>query len=147
MPYSINSIFEGISILLAKNGVFYFEDPYLGDVINKNSFDQIYDEHVFSFFLHSVQLVASMHGLQLINAEPQTTHGGSMRYTFSHKGRFPASDNTSKTSSKERKLGLDKLNTFKSFERNVKNIKKQLLDLLYNLKEKGKFGWSVMGYI
>ena len=47
----INSIFEGISILLAKNGVFYFEDPYLGDVINKNSFDQIYDEHVFSLFL------------------------------------------------------------------------------------------------
>lgn len=140
---NINSIFKGIKTLLDNNGVFYFEDPYLGDVIKKNAFDQIYDEHVFLFSLHSVQFIASMHGLQLINAEPQTTHGGSMRYTLSHKGRFSVSDNTFKLFQKERMLALDKFNTFKSFERNVQNIKKQLLDLLNDLKEKGKL---VVGY-
>jgi methylation protein EvaC len=139
----INSIFEGISILLDKNGLFYFEDPYLGDVINKNSFDQIYDEHVFLFSLHSVQFLASMHGLQLIHAEPQTTHGGSMRYTLAHQGRFSASDNTTKLLQKEKMLGLYKLNTFKSFEKNIKRIKEQLLDLLLDLKNKGNL---VAGY-
>ena len=34
--------------LLKKDGIFVFEDPYLGDGL-KNSYDQIYDEHVFLF--------------------------------------------------------------------------------------------------
>ena len=28
-----------------------------------------------------------MHDLELINVEPQVTHGGSMRYTIAHKGK------------------------------------------------------------
>ena len=140
---NIHSIFKGVSILMDQKGVFYFEDPYLGDVIQKNSFDQIYDEHVFLFSLHSVQFIALMNGLELINAEPLTTHGGSMRYTLCHKGRFSVSENITKLIQKEKSLGLNRLNTFKSFERNVKNIKKQLLDLLFDLKDKGKL---VSGY-
>ena len=62
---NIHSIFKGVSILMDQKGVFYFEDPYLGDVIQKNSFDQIYDEHVFLFSLHSVQFIALMNGLEL----------------------------------------------------------------------------------
>ena len=42
----INSIFSGIKKLMKNDGIFIFEDPYLLDIINKNSFDQIYDEHV-----------------------------------------------------------------------------------------------------
>ena len=41
--------FRGIENLLNDNGVLIFEDPYLGEIIKKNSFDQIYDEHVFFF--------------------------------------------------------------------------------------------------
>ena len=44
---NILDIFRGIENLLNDNGVLIFEDPYLGEIIKKNSFDQIYDEHVF----------------------------------------------------------------------------------------------------
>ena len=40
--------------LLKPDGVFIFEDPYLGDMIAKTSYDQIYDEHVFIFSATSV---------------------------------------------------------------------------------------------
>ena len=66
--------------------MFIFEDPYLGEVIEKTSFDQIYDEHVFLFSALSVNYLANMHDLELVNMEPQITHGGSMRYTIAHKG-------------------------------------------------------------
>ena len=46
---NILEIFRGIENLLNDNGVLIFEDPYLGEIIKKNSFDQIYDEHVFFF--------------------------------------------------------------------------------------------------
>ena len=31
---------------------FIFEEPYLGDIIKKCSYDQIYDEHVFCFHVY-----------------------------------------------------------------------------------------------
>ena len=44
----------GVQHLLKPDGVFIFEDPYLGDMIAKTSYDQIYDEHVFIFSATSI---------------------------------------------------------------------------------------------
>ena len=51
----INSIVEGIKVLLKPDGIVMFEDPYLGNVVEKNTYDQIYDEHTFLFSVHSIQ--------------------------------------------------------------------------------------------
>ena len=48
----INSVFEGINFLLADDGVFITEDPYLINVLDQISYDQIYDEHVFYIFFN-----------------------------------------------------------------------------------------------
>jgi methylation protein EvaC len=85
IPY-MHSIYDGVKFLLKEDGVFIFEDPYLGEVIEKSSFDQIYDEHVFLFSALSISHLANMHDLELIDVEHQITHGGSMRYTIAHKG-------------------------------------------------------------
>ena len=77
---TINDVIEGIKLLLKPSGVVIFEDPYLGDVIKKNSYDQIYDEHVFIFSALAVQKLFDKSDLELIHLEPQITHGGSMRY-------------------------------------------------------------------
>ena len=50
----INSVAAGIAYLLKPDGVLIFEDPYLGSMIEKTSYDQIYDEHVFIFSATSV---------------------------------------------------------------------------------------------
>ena len=46
----------------------------------KNSYDQIYDEHIFMFSASSIKKVFSRYGYELIDIIPQKTHGGSMRY-------------------------------------------------------------------
>ena len=52
---NLNEISKAIQLLLKKDGVFIFEDPYIGDIIKKVSYDQFYDEHVFFFSALSVQ--------------------------------------------------------------------------------------------
>ena len=38
---------KGVDNLLTKKGFFIFEEPYLGSMYEKVSYDQIYDEHIF----------------------------------------------------------------------------------------------------
>jgi len=137
IPY-MHSIYDGIKVLLKNDGVFIFEDPYLGEVIEKTSFDQIYDEHVFLFSALSVSHLANMHGLQLIDVEYQITHGGSMRYTVAHKGAKKISNNVINLIDKEKKLGLDSSEAYSSFSDDVDQIKGDLIELLTTLKNEGK---------
>ncbi|MGA8320707.1 MAG: class I SAM-dependent methyltransferase, partial [Xanthobacteraceae bacterium] len=59
----MNGVATGVQRLLKPNGVFMFEDPYLGDMVAKTSYDQIYDEHVFIFSATSVKRAFAPHGL------------------------------------------------------------------------------------
>jgi methylation protein EvaC len=137
IPY-MHSIYDGVKALLADDGVFIFEDPYLGEVIEKTSFDQIYDEHVFLFSALSVSHLANMHDLELIDVEHQITHGGSMRYTVAHKGMKEVSNNVIKLIDKEKKIGLDVSDAYSSFSNDVDKIKSDLIVLLTRLKAEGK---------
>lgn len=137
IPY-IHSIYEGIKLLLDEDGIFVFEDPYLGEVIEKTSFDQIYDEHVFLFSAHSISYVANMHGLELVDVEAQSTHGGSMRYTIAHKSKKMVSDNVLKLIEFEKRLNLDQNSAYAGFAHSVNQIKDDLISLLKSLKCEGK---------
>ena len=71
---------------MSDNGLFVFEEPYLGSMFEKVSYDQIYDEHIYIFSVSSVSKIFKNFGFELIDAIPQSTHGGSMRYVISRKG-------------------------------------------------------------
>ena len=137
IPY-MHSIYDGVKALLKENGVFIFEDPYLGEIIEKTSFDQIYDEHVFLFSVLSINKLANMHDLELINVEPQITHGGSMRYTIAHKGVKTVSENVATLIEQEVGLGLDNKQSYLGFTDSVNKIRDDLIELLTKLKKEGK---------
>jgi methylation protein EvaC len=137
IPY-MHSIYDGVKTLLKDDGVFIFEDPYLGEIIEKTSFDQIYDEHVFLFSALSVSYLANLHGLELIDVEPQITHGGSMRYTIAHKGVKTASKNVATLIEQEIELGLDNKQSYLGFTESVNKIRDDLIELLTKLKKEGK---------
>ena len=136
-------VVNGIRKVLKPTGVVMFEDPYLGDVVAKTSYDQIYDEHVFLFSALSIRYLFGLQGLELIDVLPQRTHGGSMRYVLAHRGAYPVKNSVAELIEKERAQGLDKLSTFKTFRTNVEQSKQTLVALLRELKSQGK---SVVGY-
>lgn len=139
----IVGVVKGIKKLLKPTGVVMFEDPYLGDVVKKTSYDQIYDEHVFLFSAHSIQYLFGIEGMELIDLLPQKTHGGSMRYVLAHKGAYPINDRVLETLAAENAQGLNRLSTFEKFKVNVEKSRSNLIDLLKQLKKEGK---RVAGY-
>ena len=142
IPYA-HSIAEGVKILLKPEGVMIFEDPYLGDVLEKTSYDQIYDEHVFLFSVQSISQLFARHGLEVIDVKAQGTHGGSMRYFIAHKGARPISASVGAQIKKEKKLGLDEPKTYDKFRRNCERSRDELKKLLLDLKKQGR---RVAGY-
>ncbi|MGB0670996.1 MAG: methyltransferase domain-containing protein, partial [Rhodospirillales bacterium] len=139
----MNGVAKGMATLLKPGGVLMFEDPYLGDMVAKTSYDQIYDEHVFIFSATSVANAFAPHGLELVNCEPQITHGGSMRYTLALKGTRAAAPAVAETLAKERAQGLDKAATYDAFRAACEKSKADLMAVLTDLKAKGK---RVVGY-
>ncbi len=142
IPY-IHSILKGIEVLLKPNGVVMFEDPYLGDVIEQTTYDQIYDEHVFLFSVSSIKYVFEMYGMEVIDVEPQETHGGSMRYVIARKGARKVSPAVGQQLEKERKLGLHKPETYQMFRRNCERSRDELMALLTQIQREKK---RIIGY-
>jgi methylation protein EvaC len=142
IPY-MHSIVAGIKLLMKPKGVVMFEDPYLGDIIEKTSYDQIYDEHAFYFSVGSISYLFEQHGMEVFDISPQTTHGGSMRYIIGHKGAHLVTSAVIKQREKEQSLGLNEPSTYERFRKNVEKSRTDLMNLLNELKKEGK---RVVGY-
>jgi len=142
IPY-IHSVMAGIKKLLKPKGVFIFEDPYLGDIVEKTSYDQIYDEHVFYFSITSVNNLLKYYDLEIIDIFHQKVHGGSMRYLVSHKGKRNISDSVIKQIRKEEEIGLNLLQTYDNLRKRIEKSRDQLIKILKDINEKGK---RVVGY-
>jgi methylation protein EvaC len=142
IPY-LHSVVKGIATLLKPTGVAQFEDPYLGDVVEKTSYDQIYDEHTFLFSATSIKHLFAVHGLELIDVIHQETHGGSMRYVLSHKGARAVLDSVKNQLDFEKSLKLDQPPSYLQFKQNCECSRDELVSLLKDLKSKGK---RVVGY-
>lgn len=142
LPY-IHSIVEGIKKILKPDGILQFEDPYIGDILENITYDQIYDEHVFLFSVSSIKYLFEQHGMEVIDIQPQETHGGSMRYVIAHKGRHSVSDRVNQKITKEESLGLNTQDTYDGFRKNCEHSRDRLMDLLNSIRQKGQ---RIVGY-
>jgi methylation protein EvaC len=142
IPY-VESIFAGVSALLTDNGVFVFEDPYLGDIVRRTSFDQIYDEHFYYFSGLSVQRMAQRFGFDLVDVEPLPTHGGEIRYTLARSGARTPTPAVAELLDRERETGLSEPGTLTRFAGDVARVRDELIGLLRDLRDRGK---RVVGY-
>lgn len=142
VPY-LQSIFAGVDALLSPDGVFVFEDPYLGDVVAKNSFDQIYDEHFFLFSGRSVQTAAARFGFELVDVERLPVHGGEVRYTICRPGFREPTAAVAALLDQERAAGLADAATLRRFADRVHRIRTDLVAVLSDLRETGH---RVVGY-
>ena len=83
----VHDFLEGVSVLLDDEGVFVIEMSYLGPMLSQLEFDSIYHEHLSYFSLAPLIRLCREHGLDLVDAEPITLHGGSMLFYVRRPGR------------------------------------------------------------
>ncbi|MBG0813174.1 class I SAM-dependent methyltransferase [Planomonospora sp. ID82291] len=142
IPY-LDSIMAGVDALLRPGGVFVFEDPYLGDIVERASFDQIYDEHFYFFTATSVRAMARRHGFELVDVERLPVHGGEVRYTLARRGaRTPAPAVAGLLAAEEAAALCDPA-TLRGFAARVAHNRDRLVTLLGALREEGA---RVYGY-
>lgn len=139
----LNGIAKGTDTLLKPDGVLIFEEPYLGAMIEKTSYDQIYDEHVFIFSALSVANIFAPYGFELIDLLPQETHGGSMRYVLARRGMRPVSPSVAAIMATEKATGLHLPQTYEQFRKNCETSKADLVRILQAEKRAGR---RVVGY-
>ena len=140
---NLNDLIKGIDILLSKKGVFVFEEPYLGSMYEKTSYDQIYDEHIFMFSVSSVKKIFDLYNFDLVDVQKQKTHGGSMRYVVARRGENKIKNVVKKFLLQEEKLHIDSLKGCLKFKQNCENSKKKLRNMILSIKKRNK---SIAGY-
>jgi hypothetical protein len=72
---------EGVSGLLADDGVFVTENHDLASIFDGLQIDTIYHEHLRYYSDASRSLLPERHGLRVVSSEQVPTHGGSFRIT------------------------------------------------------------------
>ena len=136
---NLKETFKGIYNILSKNGVLIIEDPSLLKVLQNNSYDQFYDEHVYVFSSISIDNIIQEYGLRLFDIEHLTTHGGSNRYYICKKdGKYKKSLRLKKALKKETSCGLHKIESYLKFSKRVNLSKKNLFNLIKKLKKRIK---------
>ena len=134
----LDETFKAVNLLLNDNGVFIFEDPSLAEVINNNSYDQIYDEHPHVFSVIALDNLLNKQGLEIVKVDNLSVHGGSNRIYAMKKGVALIDLSVEENKSYERVLGLDDFETFLRFAKRVEQSKEDLVKLLTKCKEEGK---------
>tara|TARA_Y100001958_G_C21024028_1_gene399474 strand:- start:265 stop:783 length:519 start_codon:yes stop_codon:yes gene_type:complete len=81
--------------------------------------------------------------MEVFDVEHQETHGGSMRYYIGHKDIRPLTERAYKQTLFEDNLKLNSKSTYENFKADCEKSKKDLKELLINLKKQGK---RVVGY-
>ncbi|PXX59781.1 methylation protein EvaC [Nocardia tenerifensis] len=142
IPY-VDSIFAGLDALLTPGGVFVFEDPYLGEIVERTSFDQIYDEHFYFFSATSVRAMAERFGFELVDVERLPVHGGEVRYTLARAGARVPTQAVADLLAEESARALHAPATLEAFAAAVGVIRADLIALLRRLKDEGA---TVVGY-
>ena len=140
---NLNDLIVSLDKMLSKNGVFIFEEPYLGSMFEKVSYDQIYDEHIYMFSASSVAKIFKLYDFELVDVLPQSTHGGSMRYVIKRKNVEKKSKNLVQTLEREKLKKLDSLESCIQFKKNCELSKIQLIKKIDKLKNNNK---SICGY-
>jgi 2-polyprenyl-3-methyl-5-hydroxy-6-metoxy-1,4-benzoquinol methylase len=141
----LNDFVAGMKLLLKPEGIITIEFPHLLQLITQNQFDTIYHEHFSYFSFLTVEQVFTAHGLTLFDVEELPTHGGSLRIYGKHieNNKLTVADRVAELKAKEVAAGLDRIDTYLDFTKQVESIKRQLLTFLIQAKSEGK---SVVGY-
>jgi len=139
----LHDLVRGVNYLLEEDGVFVFEDPYIVDILEKTSYDQIYDEHIWYFSLTSLKNLFEKYGMEIFDAERQDVHGGSMRVYVCKRGKRGKSERFFTYLEEERLKGIDTLQPYFEFSRRAEESKIELSKLLKELKLQGK---KIVGY-
>jgi hypothetical protein len=136
-----NGFVEGISTILASDGVAVIEAPYCKELIDHLEFDTIYHQHLLYLTVTALDHLFRAHDLYINEIRQFALHGGSLRLYIEKSERV--GDSVTELLAIEKQEGIDSISYYMDFSRRVNEFKLSLHTLLKDLKTSGK---SIAGY-
>jgi len=127
---------RGVTHLLAEDGIFAIEVPYLVDMLKRLEFDTIYHEHLRYFAVQPLVTLFSRLGMGIVEVQHIGVHGGSIR-VYVQKSPCSLSSRKAELLKLEAEAKLGSLKTYQKFAEEVGGMKESLLSLLKSLKAQG----------
>ena len=132
----LNGFVEGIQLILKKTGVAVIEVPYLIDLVDHCEFDTIYHQHLCYFSITALDRLFKRHALFLNDIKRIPIHGGSLRLFVEL--RESKGERVESLLQQEAEKGVDQIDYYRNFANRVQEIKHSLIDLMWDIRRKGK---------
>jgi len=133
---NLNDFVQGIRLMFKKTGVAVIEVPYLVDLVENCEFDTIYHQHLCYFSVTALDKLFRRQDLFLNDIKRIPIHGGSLRLFV--EPREAVRETVRLLLEEEANKGIDQVSYYLDFVDRVQEIKRSLMDLLWDLKRKGK---------
>jgi SAM-dependent methyltransferase len=135
----LQSIAQGISSILAKDGVFMFEVSYLKDVLDHCLLGTIFHEH---FSYHAVTPMLTFlrrYGMELFFVERNSIQGGSIIMSArTTTGTHSTDDSVTEILEMEELSGLNTRVALKGFAERLQALEEQTIEFVRRVKKEGK---------
>jgi hypothetical protein len=135
-----------IASILAKDGIWHFEQSYMPSMLRMNSYDTICHEHLEYYSLGVVRKIVEAAGLELVDVEMNAVNGGSFAVTAAHRGNKRVRSNPAVVNwllEQEDRMGLGTPRPYREFEERVFRHRDDLVRLIRALNADGK---KILGY-
>ena len=134
----LRDVLRGLDNLLAPDGIFIAEVPYLSDLLDHVEYDTIYHEHLSYFHLGPLDRALSAAGLELFDVQRLPVHGGSVRIFAARHGLRPRTDALEAALADERLAGLDGPDPYRTFASRVAASRDALRAMLTEMRDGGR---------
>jgi len=140
-----NLFLNSIKKILHQEGIFYLEFQDLMLILKKNMFDTICHEHLEYYSVTFMNKILKKHNLRIFDHSYNNINGGSSSYYICHdNAKYKSNRNKLiKILKQEKKIGIEKISTFKKFKKKINILKNNLVLLIDNLSKKNK---TIHGY-
>ena len=136
--HKLDSLMNGIKVLLDDDGSFISENHYLKDLIEKLEYDTIYHEHLRYYGLSQIVTLFEKYDMEVYHVERIPTHGGSIRVFACQKNTHEITSSVASLLMEEKEMKLTSKQTLLDFAGKVHENKSELLHILKKLQSEGK---------
>jgi len=134
----LDDVLEGVTDLLAPDGVLIFENHRFANMLRMSCFDQIYHEHLTYYTLRPLEVLLARFGLRVIDVQVIPTHGESFQiHAARSDAPYPVEARVALTRQDEDALHFDDVETYRQFAQNVVEFRQNLRHLLHELRSRG----------
>jgi novobiocin biosynthesis protein NovU/D-mycarose 3-C-methyltransferase len=141
----LHDLVAGVRDLLAPDGLFALEVPYLVELMSRRAFDTVYHEHLSYFLVGTLRRLFEKFGMRVVDVQEFEVHGGSIVLTAALDGSRHQT-NTAAVDAKiraEKSAGLYRDETYDEFAMVVADLRTSLRTSLCDLTDAG---YTVSGY-